>query len=78
VTTRQRKTRWQHQQLVGHGLPIEAADLMLSIFAASRDEEFAAVDPTLAELIGREPLDLATVLRPTLSPHPLSTSNGHS
>jgi NAD(P)H dehydrogenase (quinone) len=65
------------QQLVGHGVPVEAADLMLSIFAASRDEEFAAVDPTLAELIGREPLDLADVLRPTLSPAALSTSRAH-
>ena len=54
------------QQLVGHGVPIEAADdVMLSIFAA--------VDPTLAELIGREPLDLAAVLRPTLTARPLAS-----
>jgi NAD(P)H dehydrogenase (quinone) len=53
------------QQLVGHGVPIEAADVMLSIFAA--------VDPTLAELIGREPLDLAAVLRPTLTARSLAS-----
>jgi len=61
------------QQLVGHGVPIEAADVMLSIFAASRDKEFAVVDPTLAELIDREPLDLAAVLRPTLTARPLAS-----
>lgn len=55
------------QQLVEHLVPAEAIDLMLSIFAASRAGEFAAVDPTLAGLIGREPLDLAAVLRPTLT-----------
>jgi len=46
---------------------------MLSIFAASRDKEFAVVDPTLAELIDREPLDLAAVLRPTLTARPLAS-----
>lgn len=55
------------QQLVGHGVPAEATDVILSIFAASRDGDYAAVDPTLAELIGREPVELATVLRPTLA-----------
>jgi NAD(P)H dehydrogenase (quinone) len=65
------------QQLVGHGVPIEAADLMLSIFAASRDEEFAAVDPTLAELIGREPLDLVDILRPILTARPEHVGTPH-
>lgn len=64
-------------QLVGHGAPIEAVDVMLSIFAASRDKEFAAVDPTLAELIGREPLDLAAVLRPTLTARPEPVGTPH-
>jgi len=60
-------------QLVGHGVPVEAVDVMLSIFAASRGKEFAVVDPTLAELIDREPLDLAAVLRPTLTARPLAS-----
>ena len=55
------------EQLVSHGVPAAAVDLMLGIFAASRAGEFGAVDPTLAGLIGREPLGLADILRPTLA-----------
>lgn len=58
------------QQLAEHEVPAAAIDLMLSIFAASRAGEFSTVDPTLAKLIGREPLDLTTVLRPTLTATP--------
>lgn len=60
------------QQLVEHQVPAEAVDMMLGIFAASRAGEFGAVDPTLAKLIGREPRDLAAVLRPTLVAAPTS------
>ncbi|MGA5451191.1 SDR family oxidoreductase [Streptomyces umbrinus] len=55
------------QQLVGRGVPAEAADQLLGIFAASRAGEFATVDPTLATLLGREPITLSTVLRKELS-----------
>ena len=55
------------RQLVSHGVPAAAADLMLGIFAASRAGEFGAVDPALAGLIGREPRGLADILRPTLT-----------
>ncbi|MFF5009880.1 SDR family oxidoreductase [Streptomyces phaeochromogenes] len=55
------------QQLVGRGVPAEAADQLLGIFAASRAGEFAAVDPTLATLLGREPITLSAVLRKELS-----------
>ncbi|MEU9011262.1 hypothetical protein AB0D12_16055 [Streptomyces sp. NPDC048479] len=51
------------EQLAGHGVPAEVADQLLGIFAASRAGEFAAVDPTLATLLRREPTTLATVLR---------------
>ncbi|MER7196293.1 NAD(P)-dependent oxidoreductase [Streptomyces sp. CB01635] len=51
------------EQLVGHGVPAEAADQLLGVFTASRAGEFATVDPTLANLIGREPTSLSTVLR---------------
>ncbi|MFE2580899.1 SDR family oxidoreductase [Streptomyces sp. NPDC059378] len=44
-----------HEQALAHGAPAPIADLLLSIFAASRNGEFSAVDSTLAELIGREP-----------------------
>ncbi|MBV6702071.1 NAD(P)H-binding protein [Kitasatospora aureofaciens] len=50
-------------QLVGRGVPAEAADQLLGIFAAARAGEFAAVDPTLATLLGREPIAMSTVLR---------------
>ncbi|MCZ4515482.1 SDR family oxidoreductase [Streptomyces sp. ActVer] len=54
------------QQLMGRGVPAEAADQLLGIFAASRAGEFAPVDPTLAALLGREPITLGTVLRDQL------------
>jgi len=38
------------------------AELLLGMFAASRAGEFAAVDPTLGELLGRPPLTLRDVL----------------
>jgi hypothetical protein len=37
-----------------YGVPAEAADQMLGIFAASRAGEFAAQNPTLATLLGAE------------------------
>jgi uncharacterized protein YbjT (DUF2867 family) len=49
--------------LVGHGVPESAADLLVGLFAASRQGEFARVDPTLARLIGRPPVPLREVLR---------------
>ncbi|MFF3410496.1 NAD(P)H-binding protein [Streptomyces sp. NPDC002742] len=55
------------QQLVDGGAPGEMADQLLGIFAASRAGEFAAVDPTLATLLGREPVALGTVLRERLT-----------
>lgn len=55
------------EQLIGHGAPAEAADQLLGIFAAARAGEFSTVDPTLATLIGREPITLGTALREQLS-----------
>ncbi|MFJ8540781.1 NmrA family NAD(P)-binding protein [Streptomyces sp. NPDC093586] len=54
------------EQLVGHGVPAETAGRLLGIFAAARAGEFAAVDPTLATLIGREPVTLGEALRERL------------
>ncbi|MEU7427993.1 SDR family oxidoreductase [Streptomyces sp. NPDC040750] len=50
------------EQVLAHGAPAPIADLMLSIFAAARHGEFATVDPTLAELIGRKPAPFRTHL----------------
>ncbi|MER7841330.1 NAD(P)H-binding protein [Streptomyces sp. NPDC096040] len=54
-------------QLVDNGAPADLADQLLGIFEASREGEFATVDPTLAELIGREPVSMRTLLRERLS-----------
>ncbi|WP_333767507.1 NAD(P)H-binding protein [Streptomyces sp. IBSBF 2435] len=50
------------EQALAHGAPAPIADLMLDIFAAARNAEFAAVHPALAELIGREPAAFRTLL----------------
>jgi uncharacterized protein YbjT (DUF2867 family) len=55
------------ERLTAGGVPAEAADQLLGIFAASRAGEFAAVSPALAALLGREPTALGTVLRAQLS-----------
>ena len=43
-------------------LPEHVAEMLLGLFAASRAGEFAAVDPTLGELLGRPPLTVRDVL----------------
>ncbi|MEU8703037.1 hypothetical protein AB0C61_36370 [Streptomyces sp. NPDC048680] len=52
---------------MGRGARAETADRLLGIFAAARAGEFSAVDPTLAALIGREPLSMSSVLHEQLS-----------
>jgi NAD(P)H dehydrogenase (quinone) len=56
------------EQLTSSGVPAETADQLLGIFAASRAGEFAAVDPTLTTLLGRDPIPMDSVLREQLSP----------
>lgn len=48
--------------LVEHGLPEVMADMLLSMFAASRRGDFAPADPTLARLLGRPATPLSEVL----------------
>ncbi|MEU6239493.1 hypothetical protein [Kitasatospora sp. NPDC047058] len=50
------------EQTLAHGAPAPIADLIVSIFAAARNGEFTTVDPTLAELIGREPAAFGALL----------------
>ncbi|RPE41682.1 uncharacterized protein YbjT (DUF2867 family) [Streptomyces sp. Ag109_O5-1] len=50
-------------RLAADGVPADTADHLLGVFLAAREGEFATVDPTLAELIGREPVSLRSVLR---------------
>ena len=49
--------------LLARGLPGSAADMLLGLFVASRQGEFAAVDPALERLLGRPPLTVRDVLR---------------
>lgn len=49
--------------LVAHGLPEGSADILVGMFAASRQGEFAQVDPAMADLIGRPPTPLRDVLK---------------
>ena len=53
--------------LVANGTPEPGADMLLGLFAASRQGDFSHVDPTLARLIGREPTPLRDVLKAAIS-----------
>jgi len=54
--------------LVAHGVPAPAAAMFRGLYAASRQGDFAHVDPTLARLIGRPPMPVRDVLKETVSP----------
>jgi NAD(P)H dehydrogenase (quinone) len=43
------------ERMAARGLPDRVADIALGLYVASRNGEFAAVDPTLAQLLGRPP-----------------------
>jgi uncharacterized protein YbjT (DUF2867 family) len=49
------------EDLVAHGVPAPA-EMLVGLFAASRNREFAAVDLTLERLLGRPPLTIRDVL----------------
>ncbi len=53
--------------LVAAGTPEQFTDLALSIFTASRRGEFAAVDPTLGQVLGHRPTSVRDLLATTLS-----------
>lgn len=48
--------------LLAHGVPEAAAGMLVGMFKAGRQGEFAAVDPALACLIGRPPASLRELL----------------
>ncbi len=52
----------QRADLVARGVPEDRADMLLGMFAAARQGAFAAVDPTLGELLGRPPVPVREVL----------------
>lgn len=53
---------------VAQGVPAPMADLLLSSYRASRQSDFATVDPTLAQLLGRRPHTMRDVLAGLLKP----------
>jgi hypothetical protein len=54
--------------LLARGLPEAGADLLLGLFAASRQGQFTPADPTLGRLLGRPTTALADVLKTTITP----------
>ena len=54
--------------LLARGLPEGAADMLVGLFAASRDGNFGPADPTLARLLGRPPVTMRAVLAEALTP----------
>jgi NAD(P)H dehydrogenase (quinone) len=48
-------------------VPESRADLLVGLFAASRNGEFAVVDPTLERLLGRPPMSFGDVLAERLA-----------
>jgi NAD(P)H dehydrogenase (quinone) len=48
--------------LISHGVSESVADLLVGLFAASRNGEFSAVDPTLERLLGHPPMSVRDVL----------------
>ena len=49
-------------RMAARGAPGRAVDATLGFFAASRAGEFAAVDPTLERLLGRQPTSVRAVI----------------
>jgi len=52
--------------LISHGVPEAQANMLLGIFHASREGEFAGIDPTLSELLGRSPLSVRDALKASI------------
>jgi NAD(P)H dehydrogenase (quinone) len=52
--------------LTSHGVPEPQARMLLGVFQASRQGEFAAVSPALADLLGRKPITFRELLAASL------------
>ena len=48
--------------MAARGLPPHAIDISLGLYIASRNGEFARIDPTLEQLLGRRPTSMQDVL----------------
>jgi uncharacterized protein YbjT (DUF2867 family) len=49
--------------LIGHGVPEDRANMLLGMFAAARNGEFATTGPTLESLLGRAATPLRSILQ---------------
>lgn len=54
-------------KLLAHGVPEPAADMMLGLFAASRQGDFAQADPALATMTDRPPASLRDLLQTAIT-----------
>ena len=50
------------KRMLARGLPPNVGEISVGFYRASRDGEFATVDPTLERLIGRPPTRFRAVL----------------
>ncbi|WP_428391667.1 NAD(P)H-binding protein [Lichenicoccus sp.] len=50
------------ETMTARSVPLPAVEIALGLYRASRASEFAAIDPTLEELLGRPPTKLDTVI----------------
>jgi NAD(P)H dehydrogenase (quinone) len=53
--------------MAAHGMPDRAADMALGLYLASRQREFAAVDPTLERMLGRSPISMRDMIAEKLA-----------
>ena len=54
-------------KMAAHGLPARVADISLGLYRASREGEFAAVNPTLERLLGRGPISMRDLIAEKIS-----------
>ncbi len=53
---------------VARGMPASAAEFTLGMFRAARRGEFAVTDPTLQNLLGREPVSAQAAIETIVAP----------
>jgi hypothetical protein len=66
ITSRQRSLAFGKVRSAKNAVSPDT-DMLLGLFAASRQGEFAAVDPTLERLLGRSPRSMRDVLAARLT-----------
>jgi NAD(P)H dehydrogenase (quinone) len=54
-------------KMAARGLPARVADISLGLYRASRQGEFAAVDPALERLLGRSPISMRDLIAEKIS-----------